>query len=363
MGLFSRKKKDVEIVTANQSSPKGFFELEVKEIKALTPESVQISFNIPQELKQNFSFIPGQYLNLSAVIEGVEERRSYSICSGNDENLAVAIKRINNGKFSNWANDSLKVGDIVKVAAPLGNFKLEDNVNNVVAFAAGSGITPIISMAKKLAKSNGKLQLFYGNRSTNSIMFKADFESLQNVDVKHYLSVEKNENFRAGRLDKEAISAIVKEDLSILKADGFYLCGPETMIKSAIDTLTMFGVPKSKIHFELYTTPVLLIEDQIEEESHFEGESRIKVVLDDEEFEIKLNSSGKTILDAINKEGYDAPYSCRGGVCCTCKAKVVKGKVKMTLNYSLTEQEVAEGYILTCQAHPASEEVTISYDA
>jgi len=135
------------------------------------------------------------------------------------------------------------------------------------------------------------------------------------------------------------------------------------MIKSAIDTLTLFGVPKSKIHYELFTTPVLLIEETIAETTNFEGESKIKVLLDDEEFEIKLNSSGKTILDAINKEGYDAPYSCRGGVCCTCKAKVLAGKVTMNINYSLTDQEVAEGYILTCQAHPASEEVTISYDA
>ncbi len=362
MGFFSRNKKE-EKNTPTPSSPKGFFELEVKEINKLTPDSVQISFKISEELKSTFNFIPGQYLNLSAIVQGVEERRSYSICSGPDEDLAVAIKRINNGKFSNWANDTLKVGDYVKVAAPLGNFKLDDNSKNIVAFAAGSGITPIISIAKKLAQTGGNLNLFYGNRSLNSVMFKSAFDALKNVSVRHFLSGEKIENFSEGRLDKDAISAIIKEDLSILKADGFYLCGPETMIKSAIDTLTLFGVPKSKIHYELYTTPVLLIEESAVETTNFEGESKVKVLLDDEEFEIKLNSSGKTILDAINKEGYDAPYSCRGGVCCTCKAKVLKGKVTMNLNYSLTDEEVAEGYILTCQAHPASEEVTISYDA
>jgi ring-1,2-phenylacetyl-CoA epoxidase subunit PaaE len=362
MGFFNRNKKE-ENITPTVSSPKGFFDLEVKEIKKLTPESVQISFKITADLKSTFHFIPGQYLNLSAVIEGVEERRSYSICSGINDDLAVAVKRINNGKFSNWANDLLKVGDIVKVAAPLGNFKLDENSKNIVAFAAGSGITPIISMAKKLSQTGGKLNLFYGNRSLNSIMFRSEFDSLDNVSVRHFLSGEKIENFSEGRLDKDAISAIIKEDLSLLKADGFYLCGPETMIKSAMDTLTLFGVPKSKIHYELFTAPVLLLEDAESENTDFEGESKIKVLLDDEEFEIKLNSSGKTILDAINKEGYDAPYSCRGGVCCTCKAKVLKGKVTMNINYSLTDQEVAEGYILTCQAHPASEEVTISYDA
>ncbi len=362
MGFFNRNKKE-ENITPAASSPKGFFDLEVKELKQLTPESVQISFKITADLKSTFNFIPGQYLNLSAVIQGVEERRSYSICSGTDEDLAVAVKRINNGKFSKWANDSLKVGDIVKVAAPLGNFRMDENSKNIVAFAAGSGITPIISMAKKLSQTGGKLNLFYGNRSLSSIMFKSEFDTLDNVSVRHFLSGEKTENFSEGRLDKDAISAIIKEDLAILKADGFYLCGPETMIKSAMDTLTLFGVPKSKIHYELFTTPVLLIEESIAETATFEGESKIKVLLDDEEFEIKLNSAGKTILDAINKEGYDAPYSCRGGVCCTCKAKVLAGKVTMNINYSLTEQEVAEGYILTCQAHPASEEVTISYDA
>jgi len=208
MGFFNRNKKE-ENITPTVSSPKGFFDLEVKELKQLTPESVQISFKITADLKSTFNFIPGQYLNLSAVIQGVEERRSYSICSGINDDLAVAVKRINNGKFSNWANDLLKVGDNVKVAAPLGNFNLDENSKNIVAFAAGSGITPIISMAKKLSQTGGKLNLFYGNRSLNSIMFRSEFESLDNVSVRHFLSGEKIENFSEGRLDKDAISAII----------------------------------------------------------------------------------------------------------------------------------------------------------
>lgn len=360
MGLFSRKKKEEPV--SKPSAPKGFHELEVKAVEELTPGSVKVSFIVPEDLKTAYKFIPGQYLNLSKVIEGHEERRSYSICSGEGEDIAVAIKRVNNGKMSNWANDDLQAGDRMLVAPPMGNFRLEDGLKNVVAFSAGSGITPIISMAKSLKKSGGSLKLFYGNRTENSIMFAKDFAALDNVHVVNYLTGETKEGFQSGRLDKEAISAIIKADLTILKSDGFFLCGPETMIKAAIDVLTLFGVSKAKIHYELYTTPVVLIEEKPVEVNNFDGESKVTVILDDEKVEFNLKASGKTILDAVNKEGYDAPYSCRGGVCCTCRAKVLKGKVSMTLNYSLTDQEVADGYILTCQSHPATEEVTISYD-
>lgn len=360
MGLFSRRKKEETVVVPQ--APKGFNELEVKEIIELTPESVKVSFIVPENLRTSYNFVPGQYLNISAMIGGSEERRSYSICSGEGEDIAVAIKRINNGKISNWANDDLKPGAKVFVSQPMGNFKLENGLQNVVAFAAGSGITPIISMAKKLNKTGGNMKLFFGNRTENSIMFANEFAALSNVTIANYLTGETKDGFQSGRLDKEAISAIVKADLNILKSDGFFLCGPETMIKAAIDVLSLFGVSKAKIHYELYTTPVVLIEDKPVETNNFDGESRITVILDDEEIKFNLKASGKTILDAVNKEGADAPYSCRGGVCCTCRAKVLKGKVNMTLNYSLTDQEVAEGFVLTCQSHPASEEVILSYD-
>lgn len=359
MGFFSRKKKVEEVVS---SVPKGFHELEVKEVVKLTPGSVKVSFIVPAELKNDFKFIPGQYLNLSTVVDGSEERRSYSICSGEDEALSVAIKRIDGGKMSNWANDDLTAGMIVAVAPPDGNFKLDSNSKNVVAIAAGSGITPIISMAKSLKTSGGKLKLFYGNRTEESIMFASEFEALDNVEVHHYLSGETKEGFVSGRIDKENIKAIIKADLGILRSDAFFLCGPEIMIQSAIETLELFGVPKEKIHYELYTTPINLVDKAPVEVHKFDGESHVRVILDDEEIEIKLASNGKTILDAVNKEGFDAPYSCRGGVCCTCRAKVLEGKVNMTLNYSLTDKEVEEGYILTCQSHPASENVLISYD-
>lgn len=360
MGLFSRKKKTE---TTESTSPKGFFELEVKEVKSLTPSSVKVSFIVPSDLKDDFKFIPGQYLNISTSINGVEERRSYSICSGEDEDIAVGIKRVNNGKMSNWANDDLKAGMLVAVAPPSGNFKLNQSAKNIVAFAAGSGITPIISMAKSLKKNGASMKLFYGNRMLNSIMFHDELASIEGITTKHFLTGEEIDGYQKGRLEKDRISEIVKADLEILKADGFYLCGPETMIQAGIEVLEMFGVAKDKIHFELYTTPVLLVDDKVAEVNTFEGTSKVTVILDDEEFTLELKAGGKTILDAVSKEGYDAPYSCRGGVCCTCRAKVLKGKVTMSINYALTDEEVAQGFVLTCQSHPASDEVLISYDA
>ena len=359
MGFFSRKKKEE---TVESKMPKGFYELEVKEVISLTPSSVKVSFVVPKELQNEFKFIPGQYLNISALINGNEERRSYSICSGEDEDIAVAIKRVNNGKISNWANDDLEAGMNVWVAPPSGNFRLDSSVKNVVAFAAGSGITPIMSMAKSMKKNGGKMKLFYGNRMLNSIMFHDDLKAISELETHHFLTGETQENIQTGRLDKEKISSIIKADLELLKADGFYFCGPETMIQAGIEVLEMFGVAKEKVHFELYTTPVLLIDDKKPEINTFEGTSKVTVILDDEEFTMDLKAGGKTILDAVTKEGYDAPYSCRGGVCCTCRAKVIKGKVSMNINYALTDEEVAAGYILTCQSHPASEEVLISYD-
>ena len=359
MGFFSRKKKTE---TAETVGPKGFYELEVKEVKALTPSSVRVSFIVPSELEKEFKFIPGQYLNISAEINGNEERRSYSICSGEDEDIAVGIKRVNNGKISNWANDDLKAGMKVSVAAPSGNFRLNQSAKNIVAFAAGSGITPIVSMAKSLKKSGASMKLFYGNRMLNSIMFHDDLSTIEGLQVQHFLTGEEVEGHQAGRLDKDKITSLVKADLELLKADGFYLCGPETMIQAGIEVLEMFGVAKDKIHFELYTTPVLLVDDKTPEVNTFEGTSKVTVILDDEEFTVDLKAGGKTILDAFSKEGYDAPYSCRGGVCCTCRAKVLKGKVTMSINYALTDEEVAQGYVLTCQSHPASDEVLISYD-
>jgi ring-1,2-phenylacetyl-CoA epoxidase subunit PaaE len=205
--------------------------------------------------------------------------------------------------------------------------------------------------------------LFYGNRVHDSILFHAELKTLSHIKANYYLSGEAVEGFSNGRLDKASISEAIKQNLDILKADGFFLCGPEEMIVAGVETLKLFGVSAEKIHYELFTTPSIMQSGSTTVTTNFKGESNVKVILDGEEIDFKLKSNGKPILDILDKEGFDAPYSCRGGVCCSCKAKVLNGQVTMTMNYALTDEEVAAGYVLVCQAHPASEELTISFDA
>ncbi len=359
MGLFGKlfKKEDAP------KKHKGFFDLTIEKVERLTAESVKVSLAVPEDLKSTFAFEAGQYINFLVDVNGTEERRSYSICSGPGETLAVAVKAVENGKVSNWFNKTAAEGMDVQVSKPEGNFRLKSGYKNVVAFAAGSGITPIMSIAKALQSRSGNMKLFYGNRTIGSTLFYNEIQKLSHVSPHYYLSGETKEGFSHGRIDKSAISEIIKQDLDLLKADAFFLCGPEEMIKAGVDALKLFGVSADKVHYELFTTPVLMQSNTVSEVSTFSGESNVKVILDGEEIEFKLKSNGKPILDILDKEGFDAPYSCRGGVCCSCKAKVLKGKATMTMNYALTDEEVAQGYVLVCQSHPASEELIVSFDA
>ena len=360
--MFNKEEKQAEVSTGKKH--KGYHDLTIQSVEKVTPEAVKVTFSIPDELRSEYRFVPGQYVNICVQIKGREERRSYSICSDSSDNstLSIAIKAISNGNVSHWANEQLQAGTTLQVSHPEGNFKLAGEENQVVAFAAGSGITPILSIARKLEERGGSLKLFYGNKNYDSIIFRADFEALNNTEVQHFLSQEDRLGFGHGRLTKEQISELVKTDLNLLKSDAFFLCGPEAMISAAREVLALFGVPKERIHFELYTTPVDMKPETEPVESNFSGKSKVSVILDDERIDFELDAKGKSILDTVSDAGYDAPYSCRGGVCCTCRAKVLEGKASMTLNYSLTDQEVADGFILTCQARPASEKLVISYD-
>ena len=357
MGVFGFLKKDK---TAS-SAKKGFHQLAIANIEKLTNDTVRVTLDVPSELKKVFSFKAGQYLNFLLEINGEEIRRSYSICSGENEALAFAVKAIKNGIASNWFNSVAAVNDLLFVAAPEGNFILPAQAKTVVAFAAGSGITPIVSLAKALQNNQGQMQLFYGNRSLENTLFKTDFDNLSAVTTQYFFSQEQNEGTIAGRIDKETITNCIKADLALLKADAFFICGPEEMILAVVSTLEFFGVAKNKIHYELFTTPVLMKKEETVE-SNFKGTSAVKVILDSEVAEFSLANEGKTILEALEKAGLDAPFSCRGGVCCSCKAKVLKGAASMKMNYSLTDEEVKDGYILTCQAHPTSEELIVSFD-
>lgn len=342
-----------------------FAKLKIASIDRLTDDAVKVTFDVPDEDKIDFSFIPGQYINLIVEIDGKEYRRSYSICSGLDEPLAIGVKEVEGGAVSTWLNKKAKEGDEIKVTHPMGNFTISKLDGQYLAFAAGSGITPLLSIAKFFSKAkDSNLVLYYGNKNDDSIMFYDELESLreENVDTRHVLSRQEKDGFLHGRLTRDKINDLIKSDLDLLKSKGFYLCGPEEMILNASEALKTFGVPEEKIHYELFTTPTLMKSKKQESVAQYEGLSKVTVILDDEEEHFDLETDGVSILEEAESYGIDAPFSCRGGVCCTCKAKVLKGAAKMDKNFSLTDEEIEEGFILTCQAHPNSEEITVSYD-
>lgn len=358
MGLFDIFKK-----SSTSKVHKGFHEVKIVEKVPLGENAVKIIFDIPNELKKEFEFIPGQYININLTINNKEVRRSYSICSGTNEGLAIGVKAIKDGLASTFLVQTLNVGDSIQISKPEGNFEIKSSDINIVAFAAGSGITPILSIAKSLEGTSKKLTLFYGSKSFNEILFRQELEKLTNTKTIYFLSQETHEGCKSGRIDEKNLRDEIKGNLDLLKADTFLICGPEAMIQTVEDNLKFFGVSSDKIKYELFTTPVLLASQQTETtHSDFSGESSVKVILEGETTEFKLNTSGDTILQASENEGLDVPFSCRGGVCCSCKAKVLEGSASMKLNYSLTDEEVKNGYILTCQAHPTSENVTISFD-
>lgn len=349
-----------------------FHTLTIAKITKQTEDTVSVSFNIPESIKDLFTYISGQYLTLKFYINGNEERRAYSLCSSpyTDNLLEVAVKKVEDGIVSNYINEELSIGDKIEVMPPQGNFILEPNTNatkNYVGFAAGSGITPIISMIKTvIAKEpNSKFTLIYGNKTKDSTIFEKELNHLTGSNLK-VINVYTRENtgnpITEGRINSDKVNEIIKEDLNLLKADSFFMCGPEEMIVASAGSLKVFGIPEEKVHYELFTTPVLLAKETPKIESSFEGQATIKVIYDDEEVEFTLNSNGATILDAAMENDVDVPFSCKGAVCCTCKALVTEGKAIMDANYSLSEKEVEEGYILTCQAHPASATLVVDFD-
>lgn len=356
MGLFSKFKKSEK--TSSRSA-----NLTVESKQTLTNKAVKIGFSIPSDLKEKFNYKPGQYLSLHVSVNDESLRRSYSICSGPNEALAIGIKAIENGKVSNYLVNDIKVGDTIEVDFPEGNFTVNSE-SNIVAFVAGSGITPIMSIAKSIEGSSKNLTLFYSNSTQVDALFVDELKQLTTTKTNFFYSRELVEGAGSGRFDKNVVSEIIKSNLNLLRADGFYLCGPEELILNTQEVLIGFGVEKSKIHFELFTTPVLMKSESTgNNSSKFEGVSKVTAILDGEVVHVDLAHNGKTILDALDSAGMDVPYSCKGGVCCTCKAKITEGSVNMKVNYALTDAEVSQGYILTCQSHPTSEVLKLDFDA
>ncbi len=346
---------------------KHFHSLTVKNIKPLTPSSVAITLSIPKELLQTFDFIPGQYITIKKEIKGKELRRAYSISSSPKKDcITIGVKKVDKGGFSDYAHSKLKVGDTLEVMPPEGRFvfKPTNALKKIMAFAAGSGITPIMSIVKSVLESNPKnlFVLVYGNKSYEETMFYTDLVKLQldyaNRFFIYFINSQTQEGDSLfGRIDISTVNYALNNKHKDTPFDDYYLCGPEAMINLVSETLKDSNIPEEKIHFELFTTTEIL--DELPEKPA--GKTEVKVILDDEEFTFSMNKNMR-VLDAVLKENIDAPYSCQGGVCSSCIARIKEGKAEMIKNQILTDGEIAEGLILTCQAHPLTPTLKVDYD-
>jgi len=352
-----------------------FHKLAIKEIRKETPECVSVLFEIPEDKKRDFAFKQGQSLTMRTFLNGEEVRRTYSICASPlDNEWRVAIKKQEGGLFSGFANEQLKNGDWLEVMQPVGKFYTElnpSNKKNYVAFAAWSGITPVISIIKTTLRTERKSQftLVYGNRNKSSIIFKEELEGLKDKFIDRFriiyiLSRERTDApVNSGRIDANKLSELTRL-ISYKKIDEFFICGPEEMIFAAKDFLESNGIDKNKIHFELFTTPGEEKKSKVKSQKSKEQgpTSKISVKLDGITFDFDLAFNAEPILDAALKQGADLPFSCKGGVCCTCKAKLIEGEVDMEVHWGLEHEEIEQGYILTCQSHPKTERVVIDFD-
>jgi ring-1,2-phenylacetyl-CoA epoxidase subunit PaaE len=350
--------------------------IKVKKVIKETADCVSVSFDIPQGLQPKFQYQSGQYLALETIINGEKVRRSYSLCSAPHESeWKVAIKKVEGGKFSTYANEELTDNEELSVMEPTGSFALvpdSDAANHYVAFGAGSGITPILSMIKTVMHDEPKSRftLFYGNRNFDTIIFREEIEDLKNIyldrlSVHHILSKEKlGSPLFLGRIDAQKCEKFAKVFFDPTAVAGFYLCGPAQMIFGVKDQLIADGVDADKINFELFNTgDIPVAEKKVEEETYdSEAESKVTIILDGESFDMPLEYGGNNILDAALAAGADLPYACKGGVCSTCKAQVTNGEATMDINYALEPDEVEKGFILTCQAHPRTSEITVNFD-
>lgn len=341
--------------------------LKVSAVEQLTPNAVALSFDIPSALQSTFSFTAGQYITIKKEIGGEEVRRAYSISSApSSGKLTVGIKKMPNGTFSKYANESINEGDIIEVMVPEGRFVFEpnDEPRIICAFAAGSGITPIMSIAQTVLESNNTncFVLVFGNQTPVETMYYSEIQELQKkysdrFFVQWVFSRSSEEGSLFGRIERSTVNLILKNKFKDFDFDAFYLCGPEEMITVVSDTLKEQGIDENKILFELFTSS----ETEDELADNLDGKTMVKVVLDDEEFEFTMDQK-ELVLDSVLKNNIDAPYSCQGGVCSSCIAKVVEGKAGMVKNQILTVGEVAEGLILTCQAHPTTPSLKVDYD-
>jgi ring-1,2-phenylacetyl-CoA epoxidase subunit PaaE len=351
-----------------------FHSLKIKEVIKETIDCVSVSFIVPEELSDLFLYKEGQNITLRKKINGEETRRSYSICNAPyEKELKVAIKKVDAGLFSTYANNELKAGDSLDVLPPTGRFTSKDKEGNYLGIAAGSGITPIISIIKHTLKTqpNSSFSLIFGNKSRNSIIFFEEIEGLKNKYMERFnciniLSRERTDAaINYGRINVEKLESL-KHLLNFTTFNDTFICGPEEMIFVSSAFLEKEGIAKTNIHFELFTTPggkqLAINKEQLVKEIDNSPKSNITIKLDGRTFDFTLGYKADCILDAALAQGADLPYACKGGVCCTCRAKLIEGKVHMDVNYALEDEEIAQGFILTCQSHPLTEKVVIDFD-
>ncbi len=345
----------------------SFYKLNIKEVRRETKDAVSVLFNVPLEFQDFYQFTAGQYLNIKLTLDGGEIRRAYSICSAPQSGeLRIAIKSVKNGAFSAFANTQLKAGDTLEVGTPEGKFTIEPDANrhkNYLAFAAGSGITPVMSILQSILIGEPKstFVLVYGNKTPEDTIFHKELHDLQlkyvgRLFVHCVFSQAKVEGALFGRIERSTVNFILNNKHKELEFDKFFLCGPEEMINTVATVLKERNIKESAIKFELFSTST--------PETNLntpEGHTKITVLVDDEETTFEM-SKKQTVLEAALKQGIDAPYSCQGGICSSCLGRITSGTAMMAKNSILTDGEIAEGLILTCQAHPTSDTLYVDYD-
>lgn len=354
-----------------------FHTLTVTNVRKETPDAVSVCLDIPLALRDSFRFIPGQSIAVRQVIDGEECRRNYSICSAPDEpEFRIAVKRIEGGTFSTWANSVLKPGDQLEVMPPSGRFHTPMDPaaqRRYVAFAAGSGITPLMSIMKATlaAEPFSSFTLVYGNRDRRHIIFREELESLKNrylsrVQVIHVLSRESTDtDLHSGRIDARKCADLDEKIIPFRSVHAFFLCGPEAMIHAIRECLQERGVAPERIHFELFHSSGVAgapVSAGSAAQADTGAMASVSVRHDGVMTSFELPYNGETILQAALKKGIDLPFACKGGMCCTCRAKLVEGSVEMERNYALEPAEVEAGFILTCQSHPRSHQIIVDFD-
>jgi ring-1,2-phenylacetyl-CoA epoxidase subunit PaaE len=352
-----------------------FHNIKVSDLYKEAKDTVVVEFDIPNNLKKEFQFKQGQYLTLKTIINDEDIRRSYSLCSSPlDNKWKVAIKQIPNGKFSTFANQQLNIGDTLDVMLPDGNFFIDvapKKAKNHIAFAAGSGITPMISIIKThlLAEPKSTFKLFYLNRTVKSIIFKEEIEQLKNqffgrFQVFYFLTKEARDiPFLNGRFTKEKMATLTKTFIDVEDTDSCFICGPQEMIFLIRDELQNAGLEKNKIHYELFFSGNVDDNEHVLEvlKQKVDG-TEVTIIDGGKEFHFIMEDDFDNILDGALAAGADLPYACKGGVCSTCKCKIVEGTVEMKKNYALEKDEVENNFVLSCQAVPTTKKIIVNFD-